>query len=139
MTQKIEFVLLAVIASSLLFVFGCSNEQSSSAADAVKPVAKSSDTNPILTSRQPVLPPEEGLNSADFQQTPQLPTRSELRVLTEETKATEANAQQVIERFDSNLSDPAQRKIAQDEFKQMLPGYKEKMLQIGKSQLSNQP
>lgn len=65
----------------------------------------------------------------------QIPTRSELRVLTEQTKATEADTRHLIELFDANLDNRAVRAQTQSEFNKMLPAYKEKMLKIAKAKL----
>lgn len=64
-----------------------------------------------------------------------LPTRSEVRVLSEDTKAIESDAKNVIGKFDDNLSNRQIRKEAEAEFKKMLPEYKEKMLLLGKAKL----
>ncbi|WP_426991519.1 hypothetical protein [Methylomonas sp. CM2] len=69
---------------------------------------------------------------------PVKPNRSELRVMTEDAKATENAVKNVIERFDANLSDRQARESAQNEFKAMLPDYKEKMLQIGKAKMKGE-
>lgn len=63
------------------------------------------------------------------------PTRSELRVLSEQNKQSEAQAQDIIERFGQHLNDPQARQALQSEFKQLLPSYKANMLQLGKAKL----
>ncbi len=67
-----------------------------------------------------------------------IPNRSELRVLSEEAKAIENSAQRDIERFNTSLSNQQERNAVQNEFKAMLPEYKDKMLQIGKAKLAEQ-
>ena len=66
---------------------------------------------------------------------PASPTRSELRVITEQAKATEEKVQNIIMEFDANINVRNARKLAEDKFKKQLPEYKEKMLLIGKAKL----
>lgn len=82
---------------------------------------------PVINSALPHLPEQ-----------PVTPNRSELRVMSEEAKEAESSVKNVIERFDANLSDRQAREAAQNEFKAMLPDYKENMLQIGKAKLKEQ-
>ena len=118
-----------------LALCGCSNENSSS--DAKKADGGKKTEQPLNHSLvQPALPP--GVSQAPEsgeQQIPELPTRSELRVLTEQAKATESEAKIVIEQFDANLNNREARAEAEAKFKSVLPEYKEKMLLIGKAKL----
>jgi hypothetical protein len=75
------------------------------------------------------------LENSDQQHAPALPTRSELRVISEQAKATENEVKSVIEEFDANLGNLEARKTAEAKFKKSLPEYKEKMLQLGKAKL----
>ena len=68
---------------------------------------------------------------------PARPSRSELRVLAEENRHSEAKAQDIIERFDQHLDDPQGRKALQAEFNRLLPAYKANMLKLGKAQLQS--
>ncbi|MFI3199105.1 MAG: hypothetical protein QX196_12390, partial [Methylococcaceae bacterium] len=118
-----------------LALCGCSNENSSS--DTKKADDGKKTEKPLTQSLvQPVLPP--GVSKApenSDQQVPALPTRSELRVLSEQAKATENEAKIVIEQFDANLNNREARAEAEAKFKSVLPEYKEKMLQLGKAKL----
>ena len=118
-----------------LVLCGCSSENSSSGANKVnegkieKPLNRSSN--------QPGSVPGVSTQNQDNgeQQAPALPTRSELRVISEQAKATENEVKNVIEEFDTNLGNLEARKVAEAKFKKSLPEYKEKMLQLGKAKL----
>lgn len=66
---------------------------------------------------------------------PDQPTRSELRVLSEQNRQTQVKAKEIIARFEQHLKEPRERQALQAEFKQLLPGYKANMLRLGKAQL----
>ncbi|UOA08749.1 hypothetical protein [Methylobacter sp. S3L5C] len=119
-----------------LFLYGCSSENSTT------DTQKASDGKKIekllkQTSNQPPSLPEISTQTQDDsqKQASALPTRSELRVISEQAKALESKAKNVIEQFDDNLNNHQARKEAETQFKNMLPEYKEKMLQIGKARL----
>jgi len=118
-----------------MFLCGCSSENSST--DAQKAGDGKKTEKPLSQSLgQPISPPGVSqLPENSEQQFPALPTRSELRVLSEQVKATENEAKNVIEQFDANLNNREARKEAEAKFKKILPEYKEKMLQIGKAKL----
>jgi hypothetical protein len=69
------------------------------------------------------------------QSIPTEPTRSELRVISEQVKINEDKAQDVIKQFDASLKSPELRNSTQAKFKQILPEYKKQMLQLGKAKL----
>ncbi len=119
-----------------LFLYGCSSENSTTDAQ------KAGDGKKIenllkQSSNQPQALPGISIQTLDNgqNQNPPLPTRSELRVISEQAKALESKAKNVIEQFDANLNNRQARKETETRFKNMLPEYKEKMLQIGKVRL----
>jgi hypothetical protein len=116
---------------------GCSAEDNSSAKD--KQEGAKQTAAPNIQPAKP-LAEHKDLGSAEDKDANTLapPTRSELRVMSEDAKATEDQVKEVIEQFDANLDDREQRKLAQAKFKQMLPEYKENMLKIGKAQLTQE-
>jgi hypothetical protein len=122
-----------------LALCGCSSENSST--DAQKVGGDQKTEQPLnRSSSQPVgVPPGVAtapiLENSDQQHAPALPTRSELRVISEQAKATENEVKSVIEEFDANLGNLEARKAAEAKFKKSLPEYKEKMLQLGKAKL----
>lgn len=109
---------------------GCSSEENlpkNSSKDAVG--KQNADYSKASVNSQTVV------TSDPERQEPVPPSRSELRVMSEEAKVVEAQAKTVIQQFDMNLNNIEQRKAAEAKFKSMLPEYKEKMLQLGKAQL----
>lgn len=110
----------------VLMVSGCSSENPAT----VDPGKPSIGNSQKLSSKPAIITPEKTPLPVSV-----APTRSELRVLTEQAKATEQDVQNVIGIFDANLANPQARKQAETSFKKMLPEYKEKMLLIGKSKL----
>ena len=118
-----------------LALCGCSSENSTS--DTQKADDGKKKEQPLNQSLvQPLLPPGVSLvPERGEQQVPVLPTRSELRVLAEQVKATDNEVKSVIEEFDANLGNLEARKAAEAKFKKSLPEYKEKMLQLGKAKL----
>lgn len=118
-----------------IMLSGCSSEENLGVDDKKAKVGKSSENSGISPVKQQVTNSADSAITNNDMHVQEPPTRSELRVLSEEAKATEERAKDVIEKFDSNLSDLKNRKSAEAEFKQMLPEYKEKMLQIGKAKL----
>lgn len=126
---------VVTILSLCLILSACSKDESSSGSDAVNTSKIQADKISEPTKNSGVLienieTPEEGKD-----QLISPPTRSELRDLSEKTRETEDDAKAVIEQFDANLNNPEERKETQEKFKQMLPEYKEKMIQIGKAKL----
>ncbi|CAD6882343.1 hypothetical protein [Methylomonas albis] len=120
---------------AVLQLQGCSSEESQSKIsrkDAVSKQIVNSPKDPLNSDTDTL--PSSGTVHPDAEP----PSRSELRVMSEETKATEEQAKRVIERFDENLNNREQRKVAETEFKNMLPEYKAKMLQLGKAQLQHE-
>lgn len=89
-------------------------------------VPKNQPDKPLVAN--PVQPQAEN-------QPPKPLTRSELKLITEEAKADEAQIKDVIKDFDANLNNKQARQEAQANLKAILPDYKEKMLQIGKAKL----
>ncbi len=119
-----------------LFLYGCSSENSATDAQKVGD-GKKIETLLKQSSNQPPALPEISTQIQDNgqNQAPSLPTRSELRVISEQAKALESKAKNVIQQFDANLNNRQARKETETRFKNMLPEYKEKMLQIGKVRL----
>jgi len=117
-------------------LYGCSSENSATDAQKVGD-GKKIETLLKQSSNQPPALPEISTQIQDNgqNQAPSLPTRSELRVISEQAKALESKAKNVIQQFDANLNNRQAREEAETQFKNMLPEYKEKMLQIGKIQL----
>jgi hypothetical protein len=64
-------------------------------------------------------------------------TRSELRVLEEETKNKEEEVRDLIQQFDANLDNPEGRRLAEDALQKVLPEYKKNMLAVGKEKLNS--
>ena len=122
------------LAIALVALQGCSSEEdhpNDNSANAV-------NTQHEINSNGQAQSNASEVSAEQTSQLPQPPSRSELRVMSEEAKATEEQAKGVIEQFDMNLNDREQRKLAEAKFKNMLPEYKEKMLQLGKAQLQEQ-
>ena len=116
-----------------LVLSGCSSEEEShQTGDNKANVEKKLENSPI---QKPLANTNDQVVSDGNRALQEPPSRSELRVISEETKAAEEHAKNIIDKFDNNLNDRGQRKVAEAEFKQMLPEYKEKMLQLGKAQL----
>jgi hypothetical protein len=113
---------------------GCSYENSSTRA---KKTTEKKSEQQLTQEGQPVSPPgikaPIPVNSGEHE--PEVPTRSELRVLSEQAKATEKEVKGMIEEFDTNLANREARQVAEDKLKNTLPEYKEKMLQLGKAKL----
>ena len=130
--------LLLIVYFVNFLLMGCSSENSpsddnnSSSMQKLGTAKSQLPNQPFNRAGEPVKKPDE------LRHEPAVPTRSELRVLAEETKATEDKAKNIIGQFDANLGDRDARKEAQAKFKEMLPEYKEKMLQIGKAQLKQE-
>lgn len=118
-----------------LVLSGCSSgEESHPTGDNKVNVEKTLENSPT---KKPLAKTNEQLMSDGDGGLQAPPSRSELRVISEETKTAEEHAKNLIDKFDNNLNDLGQRKAAEAEFKQMLPEYKEKMLQLGKAQLKD--
>lgn len=131
---KIRFIGACIFVC--LALCGCSPESPSS--DANKNNEGKRIENPInRSSGQSVSVPGASIPNLENaeQQTPALPTRSELRVISEQAKTTENEAKNIIELFDANLDNPGARKDIEAKFKKILPEYKKQMLQIGKAKL----
>ncbi len=117
----------------LILLQGCSSEE-----NLPKNSSKDSVTQQSTNDTKAPANSNADVTSESDHQGPVSPSRSELRVMAEETKATEEQAKSVIEQFDMNLNNREQRIVAEDKFKKMLPEYKEKMLQLGKAQLQHE-
>jgi hypothetical protein len=119
-----------------LFLYGCSSEKSTTDAQKTGDV-KQTEKIAKQSSDQPQALPGTSIQTLDNgqNQNPALPTRSERRVISEQAKAIESKAKNVIQQFDANLNNRQAREEAETRFKNMLPEYKEKMLQIGKVRL----
>jgi hypothetical protein len=131
---KIRFIVICIFVS--LTLCGCSSENSSS--DNNKNNETKKIENPINSSSgQSVGVPRASTSNSDNseQEATALPTRSELRVISEQAKTTENEAKDIIESFDANLDNRDARKDAETKFKKILPEYKKQMLQIGKAKL----
>jgi hypothetical protein len=131
--KMLKMRLVAAIIS--LCLWGCSSEQptdTKKAADAKKPA------DSAVASRQPagLSGTSENAQEALKKRPPAPPTRSELRVLSEDAKKTESAVQGIIKAFAARPDDRQARKDAEDKFKKLLPGYKEKMLLVGKAKLN---
>ncbi|WP_262966155.1 hypothetical protein [Methylobacter psychrophilus] len=119
-----------------LFLYGCSSENSATDAQKaddgkkIENLLKQSSNQPQALPGIPIQTLDDGQN-----QNPALPTRSELRVISEQAKAIESKAKNVMQQFDANLNNRQAREEAETQFKDMLPEYKEKMLKIGKVRL----
>lgn len=121
-----------VLVSISILLLGCSKDDTPTVSNGSKKAelqsqkadAKSAALSEKGTTKIPTLP-----------EPMKLPTRSEVRVLSEDTKAIENDAKNVIGKFDDNLNNRQIRKEAEAEFKKMLPEYKEKMLLLGKAKL----
>jgi len=64
-------------------------------------------------------------------------TRSELRVMEEETKNKEEEVRDLIKQFDANLDNPEGRRSAEEAMQKVLPEYKKNMLSVGKEKLNS--
>ncbi len=124
-------VFLSTILISILLI-GCSKEEKPASADNK---LESKQPNQKAIAKSTVLPDKAIPKIQTLPEPPALPTRSEVRVLSEETKAIESDAKNVIDQFDANLSNRQLRKDAEAKFQKMLPEYKEKMLSLGKAKL----
>lgn len=111
-----------------LMVLGCSSQEEVSITPEAKPLE-------ILTTAIPgyVLSPENIQPRFSDK-----PSRSELRLLAEQNKASEAQAQAIIERYSHHLGDPLERQTLQNEFKRLLPVYKANQLALGKAKLRDE-
>jgi len=119
------------VAALVMLLSACSSDDSSSNKQSVQQTS----ARPPTSGAGGGVPP---VGQSAVPDEPVKPNRSELRVMTEDAKATENAVKNVIERFDANLSDRQARESAQNEFKAMLPDYKEKMLQIGKAKMKGE-
>jgi hypothetical protein len=132
---KMRIVVPSIFIS--LALCGCSSENSSSGANKVTEAKKTE--MPVIQSSNRLVGPPPGVSKENIhnikQQAPALPTRSELRVISEEAKTTQNEVTNVIEEFDANLHNREARKVAEAKFKKSLPEYKEKMLLLGKAKL----
>lgn len=116
-----------------LALCGCSSENSSS--DDKKVNEGNKIEKPIIrSSNQPPGVSTQNLDNGE-QHAPTLPTRSELKVLSDQAKSTENEVKDVIEQFDANLNNREARTEAEAKFKKVLPEYKKQMLQLGKAKL----
>lgn len=117
-----------------LVLSGCTSEDSKSTVAKVSDKQKEGNpTTEISNEQKGQVGTSSVKDDKNLSQT--LPTRSELRVLSEDVDAKNNDANEVIEQFDDNLNNRQMRKEAEVKFKQMLPEYKEKMMLIGKSKL----
>ncbi|MEY3289141.1 MAG: hypothetical protein RLZZ419_1383 [Pseudomonadota bacterium] len=119
-----------------LFLYGCSSENSSN--DMQKAGDGKKTAQPLKQSlNQSIDLPRISTQNLDNNEkkAPALLTRSERRVISEQAKAMEIEAKNVIQQFDANLNNRLARKEAENRLKNMLPEYKKKMLLIGKAQL----
>ena len=117
----------------LLAITACSSETPSTATGTRKAGATSGGQTRALH-------PRSGLATAapplpDAQRPVEPPTRSELRVMGQQAKGTEAAIKGLIQDFDANLGDPGMRKKTEQAFRSALPEYKAKMLVLGKAKL----
>ncbi|MEY4718161.1 MAG: hypothetical protein RL563_779 [Pseudomonadota bacterium] len=108
-----------------LMVLGCSSQEEVSISAEAKP-------RETLTTASPsyVLSPENIQPRFNDK-----PSRSELRLLDEQNKVSEAQAQAIIERYSQHLGDSLERQTLQSEFKRLLPVYKANQLALGKAKL----
>jgi hypothetical protein len=115
-----------------LALAGCSSDNSTPEnnrpAKSAAP-AKNIGSNAIVPEKKAQMQPEK------YEPEPKTATRSELRVLAEQARIDEEKAGDYIERFNDNLGNPQARKEVQEQFKKLLPEYKERMLQLGKAKL----
>lgn len=117
-----------------LVLSGCTSEDSKSTVAKVSDKQKEGNPTTEISNEQkgqvgtPSVKDDKNLSQT-------LPTRSELRVLSEDVEAKNNEVNEVIEQFDDNLNNRQVRKEAEVKFKQILPEYKEKMMLIGKSKL----
>ncbi|OAI20046.1 hypothetical protein A1359_21420 [Methylomonas lenta] len=117
-----------------LVLSGCTSEDSKSTVAKVSDKQKEGNpTTEISNEQKGQVGTSSVKDDKNLSQT--LPTRSELRVLSEDVDAKNNEVNEVIEQFDDNLNNRQVRKEAEVKFKQMLPEYKEKMMLIGKSKL----
>lgn len=130
MTMRLRFSVAALV----MLLSACSSDDSSSNKQSVQQTS----ARPPTSGAGGGVPPVGQSAVPGISDEPVKPNRSELRVMTEDAKATENAVKNVIERFDANLSDRQARESAQNEFKAMLPDYKEKMLQIGKAKMKGE-
>lgn len=133
-----SLAIVAVLGGSSATLVGCSGEEGAVTSEKARS-EKANETAQLKNAgsgdgsgERPLLPPSPSTQPTD------IPSRSELRVLSEEAKSIENSAQRDIERFDNSLGNQQERNAVQNEFKAMLPEYKEKMLQIGKAKLAEQ-
>ena len=108
-----------------LVVLGCSTQEEVSFFSEAKPRQKASTASPRW---------EVPSENSDARSSLKL-SRSELRVLAEHNKASEAQAQAIIESFSQHLEDPLERQSLENEFKRLLPVYKANQLELGKAKL----
>ena len=111
-----------------LMMLGCSTDEGTSTPSV-------NDPKPDQSASSLKIPDGDGARIEGLTSTVSQPTRSELRLLSEQNKQSEAQAQDIIERFGQHLNDPQARQALQAEFKQLLPSYKANMLQLGKAKL----
>ncbi|MDD5125543.1 hypothetical protein [Methylovulum sp.] len=127
-----RFVTVSLFLS--LVLSGCSSEDSKSKVAKVGTTKKDGSSITEISNEQKGLIGTSSVKDIENQlQT--LPTRSELRVLSEEVKVTENEVKEIIEQFGENLDNRQARKETEVRFKQMLPEYKEKMMLLGKSKM----
>ena len=108
----------------------------SSCSDQNSDTKTTDNKNQAVSKKQPEKPlAGNPVQPQDENQLPKTPTRSELKLITEEAKVDEAQLKDVIKDFDANLNNKQARKEAEANLKAILPEYKEKMLQIGKAKL----
>lgn len=123
-----------------LFVLaGCSSETPSGAHSSAAP-GRADRSEPFQSdskSASPLrnAPPETASESRQPER--QTFTRSELRVLEEETKNKEEEVRDLIQQFDANLDNPEGRRLAEDALQKVLPEYKKNMLAVGKEKLNS--
>lgn len=131
--MKCYWILSALVVS---FITGCSSEQSSPRTESPQAEVPQKAEPAPSQAKAKRLEPEQTGPAREGDHAP--PTRSELRVMSEEAKAAEGAMKTIVDRFDANLSDRSAREAAESDFKALLPEYKEKMLEIGKARLRGQ-
>ena len=116
-------------------MLGCSDSQDKTNATGVQ--AKNATLLPSQKSNAAVIEPAKSL-AKNLEESQRIATRNELKVLTEEAKSDEDKIQEIMDRANQNLSDRNTLKQAEADIKNILPEYKEKMLQIAKAKLKDQ-